>query len=247
MPLRSTNAGSIDRTRNTKTIDGNTLTIMKAMRRQLKLVQNKNSMVVAGSNTAKIQNGEFVEDDAVPEGRDDATDNFVISNPTTKDMAAPPKNPPVVSKRRLSKAERKRLKAGKAIIADDDTGGSNKKEKHKLKNNFRDTCNYISFDNQAHNATEREKHMENQLLPSATESKYDLKVNALRLQESILDIVGDEQEDMVKQQRVMRWDKSKRKYIQTTIGEEVSKSNAQYLMLTLCMVCTYIMNLGRFL
>jgi len=210
----STNAGSIDRTRNTKSINGNTLTIMKAMRRQLKLVQNKNSLVVAGSDTAKVQNGELVEDEVGPETGDCAADNSFTANSTTKPMVAP-----VTSKRRLSKAERKRLKAGKAIgdkIEDD----SNRREKHKLKSNYRDSDNYISFDTNAHNATEREKHMENQLLPSATESKYDPKVNALRLQESILDIVGDEREDMVKQQRVMRWDKSKRKYIQTTIGEE---------------------------
>lgn len=63
--------------------------------------------------------------------------------------------------------------------------------------------------------------MEAQLLPSAGESKNDPKVSALKLQESILDIVGDEQADLVKQHRLMRWDKSKRKYVQTTIGAEV--------------------------
>ena len=38
----------------------------------------------------------------------------------------------------------------------------------------------------------------------------------------MLDIVGDENVDLVKRQRMMRWDKSKRKYIQTTVGEELS-------------------------
>ena len=63
--------------------------------------------------------------------------------------------------------------------------------------------------------------MEAQLLPSVGESKHDPKVSALKLQESILDIVGDDQADLVKQHRLMRWDKSKRKYVQTTIGAEV--------------------------
>ena len=57
--------------------------------------------------------------------------------------------------------------------------------------------------------------------PSASSGK-GLTVSALKLEESMLDIVGDENEDMVKRQRMMRWDKSKRKYVQTTIGSELS-------------------------
>ena len=38
----------------------------------------------------------------------------------------------------------------------------------------------------------------------------------------MLDIVGDEQADLAQKQRMMRWDKSKRKYIQTTVGSELS-------------------------
>ena len=46
--------------------------------------------------------------------------------------------------------------------------------------------------------------MEGQLLPSAGESINDPKVGALKLQESILDIVGDDQANLVKQHRLMR-------------------------------------------
>jgi hypothetical protein len=42
------------------------------------------------------------------------------------------------------------------------------------------------------------------------------------LEEAMMDIVGDENDDIVKKQRMMRWDKSKRKYVQTTVGEELS-------------------------
>ena len=38
----------------------------------------------------------------------------------------------------------------------------------------------------------------------------------------MLDIVGDENADLVKKHRIMRWDKSKRKYVQTTLGSELS-------------------------
>ena len=62
--------------------------------------------------------------------------------------------------------------------------------------------------------------MEGQLLPSAGESINDPKVGALKLQESILDIVGDDQANLVKQHRLMRWDKRNCKYVQTTIGAE---------------------------
>ena len=45
---------------------------------------------------------------------------------------------------------------------------------------------------------------------------------ALRIEEAMLDIVGDENDELVQKQRMMRWDKSKRKYIQTTVGAERS-------------------------
>jgi hypothetical protein len=58
--------------------------------------------------------------------------------------------------------------------------------------------------------------------PSAADTKSGM-ASALRLEEAMLDIVGDENADFVKKQRITsRWDKSKRKYVQTTIGMETS-------------------------
>jgi DBP10CT (NUC160) domain len=42
------------------------------------------------------------------------------------------------------------------------------------------------------------------------------------MEETMMDIVGDENSDIIKKQRMMRWDKAKRKYVQTTVGEELS-------------------------
>ena len=42
------------------------------------------------------------------------------------------------------------------------------------------------------------------------------------MEEAMMDIVGDENDELVRKQRMMRWDKSKRKYVQTTVGEELS-------------------------
>merc|ERR1711957_165086 len=58
--------------------------------------------------------------------------------------------------------------------------------------------------------------------PSASSSAKGSAVLAYRIVENMLDIVGDENVDLVKRQRMMRWDKSKRKYIQTTVGEELN-------------------------
>uniref|UniRef100_A0A7S1V4V5 DBP10 C-terminal domain-containing protein n=1 Tax=Grammatophora oceanica TaxID=210454 RepID=A0A7S1V4V5_9STRA len=38
----------------------------------------------------------------------------------------------------------------------------------------------------------------------------------------MLDVLGDEHADLAQRQRVVRWDKSKRKYVQSTVGQELS-------------------------
>jgi len=206
--------GSIDRTRNLNSSGNNSFAIMKAMRRQMKLANGKNTLVIAGSDAAKLQNGELssTENDQVPKGQKGGMVDIENSNPVQTSL------PLLEQKKRLSKAERKRLKSGKGLPEDDIL----KKEKTKNKKDYRDENFYISFDDSSAKVTNRERHMEAQLLPSASDSINDPKISALKLQESILDIVGDEKEDLVKQQRLMRWDKSKRKYVQTTIGAEVS-------------------------
>ena len=42
----------------------------------------------------------------------------------------------------------------------------------------------------------------------------------------MLDLMGDEREDLIKKQRLMRWDRSKRKYIATTVGQEVGHGSS---------------------
>ena len=196
------------------------------MRRQMRLVQNKHSLIVAGTDTAKARNGELIEDDQ-------NDDEGHISELTISEKQDEQKSdeklrvvlPVITQKKRMSKAERKRTKVNKTGKASElvEERKTEKKGKDKLKGSFRDNQHYISFAGEQYQASERERHMEAQLLPSSGESKHDQKLSALKLQESILDIVGDEQADLVKRHRLMRWDKSKGKYVQTTIGEEVSE------------------------
>ena len=63
--------------------------------------------------------------------------------------------------------------------------------------------------------------MEAALQPSAGMGKT-AKSSALELLNAQLDIVGDEKQDLIQKQRLMRWDKQKRKYIATTVGDEAA-------------------------
>ena len=58
--------------------------------------------------------------------------------------------------------------------------------------------------------------------PSASTTNKGAIGTALRMEEAMMDIVGDENDELVQKQRMMRWDKSKRKYVQTTVGAELS-------------------------
>ena len=80
------------------------------------------------------------------------------------------------------------------------------------------SSDYISYER---TVDSREAQVEAAMQPSAGSGRSS-KAAALELEQSMLDIMGDENTDMVKKQRIMRWDKSKKKYIATTLGDEAS-------------------------
>eukprot|EP00559_Dactyliosolen_fragilissimus_P007146 CAMPEP_0184860258 /NCGR_PEP_ID=MMETSP0580-20130426/5179_1 /TAXON_ID=1118495 /ORGANISM="Dactyliosolen fragilissimus" /LENGTH=1001 /DNA_ID=CAMNT_0027357297 /DNA_START=122 /DNA_END=3123 /DNA_ORIENTATION=+ len=140
------------------------------------------------------------------------------------------------NKKRLSKAERKRLKKNSNATIDTTTATTTTtnnnnnnimedertKTKQKRGTDFRDQSYYITNPAlQPTYETRRSQQIEAAMQPSSMVGK-DSMSSALRLEESMLDIVGDENADLVKRHRIMRWDKSKRKYIQTTLGSELS-------------------------
>lgn len=200
------------------------LVAMKSMRRQMKIARDKGSaLVIAGSKSAQELNGDEVvdsveadniENDGKPLlGEDDAllsqSESQVVVN--------------TEGKRRLSKAERKRMKKDpnyKPYMSNDDVS---KKSKGKRGTDFRDNLNFIENDI-THDtaAAARSRQMEAAMQPSAASSSKGSAALAYRIEGDMLDIVGDENIDLVKQQRMMRWDKSKRKYVQTTVGDELS-------------------------
>jgi hypothetical protein len=189
---------------------------MKNMRRQMKLAHDKgSSLVVAGSNSALIMNGELSQDNTLEQSSD------------LQPEIAIQESKPILNtdKRRISKAERKRSKKnGNNIITSlPITTPGEKKAKDKSGTDFRDQAYYI--DNEiVHDTAEaqRSRHIEAAMQPSASSNTKDSMSSALRLEEAMLDIVGDENIDLVQKHRLMRWDKSKRKYIQTTLGSELS-------------------------
>lgn len=183
---------------------------MKSMRRQMRLAHDKGTvMVVAGSEKALELNG----------------DTNVNASVETQQNLPEESSKPIVEKKRLSKAERKKLKKGgqsASSISNFENNNDAKKVKDKRGSDFRDSSFYIDNTSSSNTAEEqRIQTIEAAMQPSASLGKDGLS-SALRLEEAMLDIVGDENADLVKNIRVKRWDSKKRKYIQTTLGGETS-------------------------
>jgi len=185
---------------------------MKSMRRQMALAQQKGtSMVVAGSDKALQLNGEM-----------DGPSAEEIEFMAAKSAEPAPK---ITEKRRLSKADRKKMK--KNGSSDTQMPSSDTVQETRVKDkrgsDFRDKAFYMETIAANTQEDARSRHIEAAMQPSATSNNNGMGMaSALRLEEAMLDIVGDENIDMVKNQRITRWDKNKRKYVQTTLGMETS-------------------------
>jgi ATP-dependent RNA helicase DDX54/DBP10 len=176
------------------------LTAMKHMRRQMRIAHDKgNTLIVAGT----------IEEDK-PTG---SAETLVKQ---AKAIVVPD------HKKTLSKAERKRLKKGgdaPAAPVDSDS----KKTKDKRGKDFRDEAFFMDNDFSSNTAeAARARQIEAAMQPSATGNLKGMHGAALRLEEAMIDIVGDEGSDLTSKQRLMRWDKAKRKYVQSSVGEELS-------------------------
>merc|ERR1719223_413944 len=167
-------------------------------------------MVVAGCAKAHLINGDLLRTET--------------TSTETNDMVCSVQNK-IPDKKRISKAERKRLKK-KANKVESFSNHYVEEEKKIVKNmrgaEFRDNAYYIN--NGITNSAEevhRERQKEAALQPSSSMGKGGIG-SSLRLEEALLDIVGDENIDMVRKRKMMRWEKSKGKYVQTTLGTELS-------------------------
>jgi hypothetical protein len=130
-----------------------------------------------------------------------------------------------VPKKQMSKAERKRLKAGGggATNAVTPVDSDSKKTKEKRGKDFRDEAYFMDNDFTSNTAEAlRARQIEAAMQPSSTGNMKGRQGAALRLEEAMFDVVGDEGAELTQKQRMMRWDKSKRKYVQSTVGEELS-------------------------
>jgi ATP-dependent RNA helicase DDX54/DBP10 len=188
------------------------LTAMKHMRRQMRIAHDKGTtLVVAGTAGAND------DDDEVEETPDET-----MEEPEKISTVAGVPEP----KRRLSKAERKRMKKGEmadAAIAAHQHVDASKKTKEKRGNDFRDENFFMDNDFTSNTAeAARSRQIEAAMQPSASGNLKGITGAAIRLEEAMLDINGDETGDLAQKQRLMRWDKSKRKYIQSSVGEELT-------------------------
>lgn len=195
------------------------LMAMKSMRRQMKIALDKGgTLVVAGSKSAMAINGELDSPRLDVENQMD-DDNMIESATQALDINHPAALK--IPKRRLSKAERKEMKKNPNFTPNSTNAG--KKSKTKRGADFRDDNNFIeSAITHDSVAAARSRQVEAAMQPSASNNSKGSVALAHRIEENMLDIVGDENVDLIKRQRMMRWDKSKRKYIQTTVGDELS-------------------------
>jgi hypothetical protein len=202
------------------------MTSMKNMRRQMRMVRDKGTtLVVAGSEVAQDQR-EVDENDNL--GEEERMNRRNDDEKSKTDFKPAKIIKPVVieSKARMSKAERRRLK--KNPDADPSTGKSNnqyeeKRQKDMRGRDFRDESFFIENDFASNSEeSQRQRRMEAAMQPSAANSVKGITGNAMRLEEAMLDVVGDENDQLIKKQRMMRWDKSKRNYVQTSVGAELS-------------------------
>jgi ATP-dependent RNA helicase DDX54/DBP10 len=203
------------------------LLAMKDMRRQMRIVRDKGSLVVAGSSSDP---GREPNDDDVD---DDQNDSEEMDDDNIHDTMASSKPVIIENKRRLSKAERRRAKKNpdqkmsEALSSPQttmDDHGASKKVVKRGAADFRDPGYYMDNDYTTTNSedAQRARRLEAVLHPGASTTARGSAGAALRLEETMLDIIGDEKEELVQKQRLMRWDKSKRKYVQTTVGQELS-------------------------
>ena len=214
------------------------LTAMKNMRRQMRMVRDK-ELVVAGTETAQQESdteGErAMEDTDEPDMHtkvaSDAKNDSPPSDRTSELVETP--TVPTTGKRRMSKAERKRMKkepktslSGTNNAFQISAESSSKKKKDMRSSDFRDPSFFIENDFTSNREeANRSRQIEAAMQPSNSSSNHggsSMIGAAARLEEAMLDIVGDENEELVQRQRMMRWDKSKRKYVQTTVGAELS-------------------------
>ncbi|KAL3917337.1 MAG: hypothetical protein SGILL_004761, partial [Bacillariaceae sp.] len=202
------------------------LSAMKNMRRQMRMARDKGETLVVAGSTFVEEDGIQTDDSPVivgNHGSDD--DDHAVQHKKSEGIA---KNVSVSNalpepRRRMSKAERRRLKKNPNAAPSTTMQGDEKRKKNMRGNDFRDNTYFI--DNEASTNPEeaqRQRSVEASMQPSASSSMKGVIGNAMRLEEAMLDVVGDENEQLVQKQRMMRWDQSKRKYVQTTVGAELS-------------------------
>ena len=204
------------------------LMAMKNMRRQMRMARDKGSTLVVAGSALIEGSGEHDDDkdvDEVHSGNEgDDQPGDIEKRNSEKSTVQKSSVPSQDSRRPLSKAERKRLKKNPNSAPASTTNSEEKRRKNMRGSDFRDNTYFIENELSANpEEAQRQRQVEAAMQPSAASASMKGVIgNAMRLEEAMLDVVGDESDQLVQKQRMMRWDKSKRKYIQTTVGAELS-------------------------
>lgn len=197
---------------------------MTGMRQQMKIIRDKRTaLVIAGTTVAEKNNDKDHElvnacDDidctrALRPDRNSNNNYFFVTQEC---------------KRHISKAERKLLKSetNSSLVLN----STSKVTPEKQEKDFRDPNFYI------HNGFTAESHcnsrVEAAMQPSAENTLDEASSNCRRLEDSIMDLFSDDKVELVHRQRMVRWNKSKRDYVQMSLGSDVNvRCNSKKLRL----------------
>lgn len=216
-------------------VDSQGVEAMRALRRQVAPALERNQVkaitveecglgegrdATENEDVSYEDNDEYCDGDASAENCDNDTD-MVVEDVSDDVEVEEPSN----KKRRLSKADRKKLKKNGGSMSSIAQGMSDIDENIVLSGGgskktaaFMDEKHYMSYGTEDEIATYREDLLQPQQGLRSSEA-----IGAVAIENAMMDIAPDDAMEMNKKKKIMRWDAKKRKFVKQTL-EEMSQS-----------------------
>jgi ATP-dependent RNA helicase DDX54/DBP10 len=216
-------------------VDSQGVEAMRALRRQVAPALERNQVkaitveecglgegrdATENEDVSYEDNDEYCDGDASAENCDNDTD-MVVEDVSDDVEVEEPSN----KKRRLSKADRKKLKKNGGSMSSIAQGMSDFDENIVLSGGgskktaaFMDEKHYMSYGTEDEIATYREDLLQPQQGLRSSEA-----IGAVAIENAMMDIAPDDAMEMNKKKKIMRWDAKKRKFVKQTL-EEMSQS-----------------------
>jgi DBP10CT (NUC160) domain len=195
-----------------KAESGTALEAVKGMRRQMKIVRDRGASLVVAGKVESVRADVLGDVDVAP-----SSDRSHV--PSHGECTSQGDPGAAITKRKVSRAERRRFKKPLAHHESHDSplhfGIAGTPTKRKRGADFRDSTCFAAHEASSGHQVEMSRQ-------TGSLSYRGGLIGGIRLSEALLDVVDDESDALVRQQRMVRWDRSKRKYVHTTIGSELN-------------------------